>query len=70
MSVYPFSVFKRARRPNYLVSFKDNNGTYLPPVSTEKEAIDIAFKWLRDGIPQKNVVSNPRNFLFLFPVLA
>ncbi len=57
MSAYPFSVFKRADRPNYLVSFKDDNGTYLPPVSTkkrtEKEAIDIAFKWLRDGIPQK-----------------
>jgi len=38
------------------VSFKDANGKYLRPISTgkktEKEAVDIAFIWLRDGIPQ------------------
>ena len=57
MNAYPFSVFKRSNRPCYLVSFKDNNGKYLPPVSTrkrtEEEALQVAFKWLRDGIPQK-----------------
>lgn len=57
MSAYPFSVFKRADRPSYLVSFKDESGNYLPPLSTKKkteaEAMDVAFKWLRDGIPQK-----------------
>jgi len=39
------------------VSFKDDTGKYLPPLSTKKkteeEAIEVAFKWLRDGIPQK-----------------
>ena len=56
---YPFSVSKRNDRPYFLVSFKDDAGKYLPPVSTKKktedEAMDIAFKWLRDGIPQKEV---------------
>ncbi|MDR0497057.1 MAG: site-specific integrase, partial [Treponema sp.] len=60
MNAYPFSIFKRADRSCYSVSFKDANGKYLRPVSTgkktEKEATDIAFVWLRDGIPQKNVV--------------
>jgi len=55
---YPFCVFKRADRPCYLVKFKDDEGNYLPPVSTQKddrdEAIKVAFKWLKDGIPQKN----------------
>src|SRR5215510_11734670 len=57
MSAYPFSVFKRADRPFYLVSFKDDNGKYLPPLSTkktnEKDTIQVAFEWLRNGIPQK-----------------
>jgi integrase len=57
MNPYPFSIFKRADRPCYLVSFKDETGKYLPPLSTkrktEEEAIEVAFKWLRDGIPQK-----------------
>jgi len=57
MNAYPFSIFKRADRSCYSVSFKDSNGKYLRPVSTgkktEKEALEIAFKWLRDGIPQK-----------------
>ena len=57
MNAYPFSIFKRADRSCYSVSFKDANGKYLRPVSTgkktENEALEIAFKWLRDGIPQK-----------------
>lgn len=57
MNAYPFSVFKRSDRPYYLVSFKDDSGNFLPPVSTKKkteaEAMEVAFKWLRDGIPQK-----------------
>nr|AGS53298.1 hypothetical protein [uncultured bacterium contig00013] len=56
MNAYPFSVFKRADRSCYSVSFKDANGKYLRPVSTgkktEKEAIQAAFQMLRDGIPQ------------------
>jgi len=58
MSTYPFSVFKKANRNYYQVSFKDDDGKYLPPLSTKKktedEAREVAFKWLRDGIPQKN----------------
>jgi len=57
MNAYPFSVFKRADRNYFSVSFKDANGKQLPPISTKKktqaEAIQVAFKWLRDGIPQK-----------------
>jgi hypothetical protein len=57
---YPFSIFKRADRSCYSVSFKDVNGKYLRPVSTgkktEKEAMEVAFMWLRDGIPQKEAV--------------
>lgn len=57
MNAYPFSVFKRSNRPYFLVSFKDDNGKYLPPISTKKEtedeAIKLAFAWLKNGIPQK-----------------
>jgi len=60
MNAYPFSVFKRADRPSYLVSFKDTDGKYLPPISTKmasyEEAVKMAFNWLRDGIPQKKAV--------------
>ena len=61
MSAYPFSVFKRSDRPYFLVAFKDEAGNYLSPISTKKknedEAREVAFKWLRDGIPQKqNIV--------------
>jgi integrase len=56
MNAYPFSIFKRADRACYSVSFKDADGKYLQPISTgkktENEARDIAFAWLRDGIPQ------------------
>jgi integrase len=57
MNAYPFSVFKRANRSCYSVSFKDSNGKFLSPISTKKrteaEALQVAFQWLRDGIPQK-----------------
>ncbi len=56
----PFSLIKRSDRPCILVKFKDETGNYLPPVSTKKktkeEARQVAFKWLRDGMPQKNAV--------------
>jgi hypothetical protein len=54
---YPFSIFKRANRPCYVVAFKDESGKFLPPVSTKKtteaEAFKVAFQWLQDGIPKK-----------------
>jgi len=54
MNSYPFSIIKRADRSCYSVSFKDQNGKYLPPVSTgkktEKEAIQAAFLMLREGV--------------------
>ena len=57
MNAYPFSVFKRADRACYSVSFKDQNGKYLPPVSTgkksESEALLAAFKMLSEGILRK-----------------
>jgi integrase len=56
MNAYPFSVFKRADRACYSVSFKDQNGKYLAPVSTgkktEAEAVQAAFLMLRDGMQQ------------------
>ena len=49
MNAYPFSVFKRTDRPSFLVSFKDADGNYLPPLSTKKkteaEAMAEAFNW-------------------------
>jgi hypothetical protein len=58
MKSFPFSVFKRANRPCYSVSFKNEaTGEYYPAISTrqktEAEAIKTAFAWLRDGIPKK-----------------
>ena len=44
MNAYPFSVFKRTDRPSYLVSFKDTDGKYLPPVSTKKKTEDEAIQ--------------------------
>jgi len=57
----PFSVFKRANRRYYLVKFKNNqSGDYSPPLSTKKEteaeAIQVAFEWLKNGIPNKREV--------------
>jgi integrase len=58
MKNLPFSVFKRADRPCYSVSFKnDATGKYYPAISTrqktEADAVKTAFTWLRDGIPRK-----------------
>jgi hypothetical protein len=58
MKSLPFSVFKRAGRPCYLVAFKNEaTGEYFPAISTRKkdeaEAVKTAFAWLRDGIPRK-----------------
>jgi len=57
MNALPFSLFKRADRSCYSVSFKDTTGKYLRPVSTgkktEPEAIQAAFQMLQNGIQQK-----------------
>jgi hypothetical protein len=45
----PFSIFKRADRACYSVSFKDKNGKYLPPVSTGKKRKMKLCKWLFYG---------------------
>ncbi len=57
----PFSVFKRASRPSYLVAFKnEKTGNYLPPISTRQTdrtaAIKTAYDWYKNGVPQKNKV--------------
>jgi hypothetical protein len=58
MNAFPFSVYKRSDRPFYSVSFKDASGKYLPAISTkqttETEAVQVAFRWLRDGIAEKD----------------
>jgi len=58
MKNLPFSVFKRADRPCYLVSFKnESTGEYYPAISTgqktESEAVKTAFTWFKEGIPKK-----------------
>ena len=57
MNALPFSVYKRAGRPYYLVQFKNPQGKFMPGVSTKKkteeEATQVALQWLRDGVPQK-----------------
>ena len=57
MAHLPFSVFKRKGRRFFYVQFKSKDGGYLPAVSTkqttEEAAIEVAFKWLRDGKPEK-----------------
>jgi hypothetical protein len=57
MNKYPFSIFKRASWPCYLVAFKDESGKFLPPVSTRKtteaEPFKVAFQRLQEGIPPK-----------------
>jgi integrase len=57
MAHLPFSVFKREGRRFYYVQFKGEKG-YLPAVSTkqtsEAAAIEISFKWLREGRPARN----------------
>jgi integrase len=58
MKRLPFSILKRRDRRFYEVRFKnEQTGKYLPAINTkkdtEKEAIQTAFDWLRDGIPQR-----------------
>jgi hypothetical protein len=56
---YPFSIFKQSDRTCFSVAFKSESGKYLKPLSTgkktEDEAFQVAFQWLRDGVPQKRV---------------
>ena len=61
MTHLPFLIIKKNDRRFYSVIFKnEQTGKYLQPISTkketEKEAIQIAFDWLRDGIPQKGKI--------------
>ena len=63
----PFSVFKRANRPSYLVAFKsEQTGAYLPPISTrqtdEAAAIKTAYEWFRNGVPNKNKVIDLKEY--------
>jgi len=68
MNAYPFSIFKRADRSCFSVSFKDANGKYLRPVSAwefrfpKKEAAEIAFNtvanWLNKSKYVKKVIVN------------
>ena len=57
MTPVPFSLFKSADRSTYCVVFKDDQGKQLSKISTKKksydEALQVAYQWLRDGIPQK-----------------
>jgi integrase len=58
MKSLPFSVFKRADRPCYSVSFKNEaTGEYYPAISTrqktEAEAVKTAFIWLREKKKKK-----------------
>jgi hypothetical protein len=66
MAHLPFSVFKRAGRRFYSVSFKNEAGAYLPALSTkqetEAEAIQTAFRWLKDGIPRKGEAVPFKNY--------
>jgi len=63
MSRLPFSIFKRKNRRFFYVQFKNSAGDgYLPAVSTkqitESGAIEIAYKWLREGKPQTVVIKD------------
>jgi len=63
----PFSVFKRANRPSYLVAFKnEKTGAYLHPISTrqtdEAAAIKVAYEWFRSGVPQKDKVIDLKEY--------
>jgi hypothetical protein len=55
MAQLPFSVCRRKGRKFFYVQFKNNSGDYLPAVSTkqtaEPAAIEVAFKWYREGKP-------------------
>lgn len=66
----PYSIFKRADRPYYLVSFKNEiTGGYFPAISTKQvtksAAIKTIIEWLRYGIPQKKGSAIPLKTLTL-----
>ncbi|GHU82100.1 hypothetical protein FACS189468_5920 [Spirochaetia bacterium] len=58
-SVLPFSLFQRSNRPYYYVRFRNeitgklSNDFLNTQKETEFEALQVAFHWLRDGIPTK-----------------
>ena len=58
MTHLPFSVSKRKGQRIYYVQFKAKDGSYLPGVSTGQRvkaaAIEISFKWFREGRPTKD----------------
>jgi hypothetical protein len=66
---HPFSVFKRGGRPCYVVQFKNEAGEFLPARSTGQEtkaaAIETAYRWMREGIPQKNGVVSAEAYKIL-----
>jgi hypothetical protein len=55
MAHLPFSVSRRKGRRFFYVQFKGSNGEYLPAISTkqitEEAAIEVSFKWYREGKP-------------------
>ena len=58
MKQLPFRVFKRSDRRFFSVIFKNENaGKCLREISTKKEteteAIQVAYEWLGNGIPEK-----------------
>ena len=57
-----FFGFQTGGRSTYSVSYKDESGKYLPPISTkqktEKAAYQTAMQWLKDGIPAKQDALN------------
>jgi len=67
MKNLPFLVFRRSKRPFYSVKIKnEQTGKYLPEISTKKEtkteAIQIAFDWLKNGLPQKGEIVNFKKY--------
>ena len=59
MAKLPFLIYRWAGRRFYYVEFRNpETGTSFPAVSTKKEAkaeaVEVAFGWLRDGIPGRN----------------
>ena len=67
MKNLPFLVFKRSKRRFYSVRLKnEQTGKFLPEISTKKEskaeAIQLAFDWLKNGIPKKGEVVNFKKY--------
>jgi len=67
MKHLPFSIFKKNDRRFFSVRFKnEQTGKYLPAISTKKEteseAIQIAFDWLKNGIPKNDEVIDSKKY--------